>query len=136
MPIIHSGYYHSRKDNYKVWIQPLTNKLEITNRHNINRGLFKVLEQKSIIFNEPSLSFGPFDVFSRYYFDVRRIKALTQMIGPGYLPKIVSMGKIKMPKNLSYVNEFEAIVGSLCNDSRFLIPAQDPEEVLSKFNLN
>jgi hypothetical protein len=136
MPIIHRGYYHNRKDKYKVWIQPLTDKLEITNRKNINKGLFRVLKEKAIINSEPSFSIGPLNICSRYYFDVRRIKALTRMIGPGYIPKIVSFGKIIMPKNLSHMNEFEAIVGSLCNDSRFLIPAVDPDADLSKFNLN
>jgi hypothetical protein len=136
MPIVRAGYYINKNNKYRVWIQPSVDKLKVTDRYNVSRAVFKHLKNASVIMKEPLFSVGALKICSRYYFNIRRLEAFTQLIGPLYFPRIVSMGKITVPKNLSYMNEFEAIVGSLCDESRFRIPPKGPYSDLYNFNTN
>lgn len=136
MPIVRTGYYKNKADKYRVWIQPEVKRLPITNPSKISKELFKYFESSSVIKTESALSIGPINLRTNYSFNIEILKAFAPLIANEYFPRIISMGKIKVPKNLSYLNSFEAIVGSLCDESRFPVQEHDPDALLHKFGDN
>jgi len=116
VPIIHSG--NNLKFKYEVQIKPGIERMAITNRWNVSRKVFNELKGEGII----QRNFGS-HIFSRYHLNISTLE--TAAANPGYLSIIFKMGKIRVPSKLSFKNDFEAIVGSLCKDSRVVISKND-----------
>jgi hypothetical protein len=125
MPIIRSGY--NIRFKYEVSVKPWIGRMNITSRGNVSRTVFNELKDAGII----QKNFG-FHVFTRYALNIPNLEMAAGMMG--CLSTIINMGKIRVPSNLSYKNDVEAIVGSLCRGSRVLNARYDRDIDLIELN--
>ncbi len=126
MAIIHSG--HNVRYKYEVQIKPCVERMKITNRYNLSRKLFNELKDMGIV----QRNFGAFNVFSRYSLNIKNLQMAAD--SAACLSAIIEMGKIRVPSNLSYKNNVEAIVGSLCKESRTINTKYDRDVDLLEMN--
>jgi hypothetical protein len=126
MAIIRGGY--NIRFKYEVQIKPWSERMAVTNRWNVSRKVFNYLKASGII----QRNFNTHNIFERYSLNIRHLELAAE--NPECLSMIINMGKIRVPSNLSYKNNVEAIVGSLCKDSRTLNAKYDRDVDLLKMN--